>query len=564
MQLPGLFAGARRRLLLQLTAIGVVQALLAIAVALLVRSTFDHLMQPGAALPAGLLGASASGLLGAAAISAWLRWRERVDAERLGQDYARAVRLVLFDHLLRMPARVLQRRSKGAVMLRFIGDLTALRQWLSLGLARLTVAGVATLVVLCVLALLAWKFAFLVAAVLVLGGGLSLRSGVSLQQAVRSARRQRGRMANNIGEKASAMGVVQAFGQGRRERRRVERLSGALYDAMITRADRLGRLRALTEITTAVASAGVLLLGAMEVTAGRTTPGTVVAIMAVVGMLIPSLRDLGRVHEYWHGAQVSRDNLLRFLQSPGRLRQVARASRLQLDQGRIELREVSVKDSLACVSLCAEAGQRIAIVGANGAGKSTLLALVARLMDADRGRVLLDGQDVARCNLASIRRNVGIMSPDLPLLRGSVEKNIRYRLPRADEEQLRAVSVLCDLPQLFAELPDGKETKVAEGGSNLSQGQRARIALARALLGRPRILLLDEVDANLDPGASLLVERILETYPGTVLLVTHGSKLLSKVDRIWRLDGGRVSECGPTVDNPPETAAAHRRLTLAS
>ena len=564
MRLPGVFVGVRRRLLLRLTATGAAQALLATAAALLVRFTFDHLIQPGSALDGAMLAAVGAGLLVAAAATAWLRWRERVDAEQLGQDYARELRLLLFDHLLRLPGRVLQRRRKGGVMLRFIGDLSALRQWLSFGLAKLTVAAVATLGVLSALTLLAWKFALLVALVLIVTGGLSVRSGVSLRQAVKRARRQRARLANNIGEKASAMGVVQAFGQGRRERRRMERLSRALYDAMIDRADRLGRLRGLTEMTTAVASAGVLLLGAMEVAAGHTTPGTLVAAVALVGMLVPSLRNLGRVHEYWHGAQVSRHNLERFLRAPGRLRQVARASRLQLDEGRIELRKVSVDDSLRSVSVRVEGGQRIAIIGANGAGKSTLLSLIARLTDADRGQVLLDGQDVTRCNLVSIRRNVGIMSPDLPLLRGSVEKNISYRLPRADAEQRKAVADWCDLPRLFAEMPGGKSARVAEGGGNLSQGQRARIALARALLGAPRILLLDEVDANLDPDARQLVERILDSYPGTVLLVTHGAGLLSKVDRIWRLSGGQVTESDPPLAGVRKSDEVERPLTLAS
>ena len=262
MRLPGVFVGVRRRLLLRLTATGAAQALLATAAALLVRFTFDHLIQPGSPLDGAMLAAVGAGLLVVAAATAWLRWRERVDAEHLGQDYARELRLLLFDHLLRLPGRVLQRRRKGGVMLRFIGDLSALRQWLSFGLAKLTVAAVATLGVLSALTLLAWKFALLVALVLIVTGGLSVRSGVSLRQAVKRARRQRARLANNIGEKASAMGVVQAFGQGRRERRRMERLSRALYDAMIDRADRLGRLRGLTEMTTAVASAGVLLLSA--------------------------------------------------------------------------------------------------------------------------------------------------------------------------------------------------------------------------------------------------------------------------------------------------------------
>jgi ABC-type multidrug transport system fused ATPase/permease subunit len=134
--------------------------------------------------------------------------------------------------------------------------------------------------------------------------------------------------------------------------------------------------------------------------------------------------------------------------------------------------------------------------------------------------------------------------PDLPLLRGTVEKNLRYRWPDAPAQEIARVRALCGVDEVLAELPDGEKTRVAEGGVGLSAGQRQRIALARALLGNPPLLLLDEIDANLDPKAIAVVDRVLAGYRGTILLVTHRLDHLSSADVIWYMESGRVVESG--------------------
>jgi len=203
------------------------------------------------------------------------------------------------------------------------------------------------------------------------------------------------------------------------------------------------------------------------------------------------------------------------------------------------------------VTTAAEPGAVVALVGPNGAGKSTLLSLAARLIDPDEGRVVLDGQDLAKHSLASVRRAIGMMSPDLPLLRGTIDKNLRYRWPDAPVEEIDRVKALCEIDKVLAELPEGEQTRVTEGGGNLSLGQRQRIALARALLGRPSILLLDEADAHLDHDSRAVLERILAEYRGTVLLVTHSGDRLADVDTIWRMKAGRLVE----VATPAEASA---------
>ena len=537
MSLPRLLTPPRRRLLWRLLAIAVLQALATAATALLVQAVFDRLHHPDEITLR--LGAA---LVATALTGAWLRQQERVEAERLGQHYVHELRLQLYRHLSRLSPRLLQQRGRGGTLLRFVGDLTALRQWVSLGLARLTVAGVVTTTALATLGWLDPVLAGLCAAVLGVSGLLAYRYGAALDQATRQARRHRARLANNLAEKTTAIAVVQAFGQLRRERRRLERQSQELQQAMLARARAIGRLRAVAEGSGALAAAAVLLAGVWRVGQGQADPGTVVAAMTVTGLLTAYLRDLGRVHEYWLGARVAGDKIAAFLNLPVALQH--RHLPLPDGPGTLVLDGVAVEGSLGPVDATVPGGTRVALVGPNGAGKSTLLGVITRLLPPDQGQVLLDGTDLFQIKTAALRRAVGIVSPDLPLLRGSVRRNLCYRWPRAPETEIARVKRLCQLQAVLAELPGGEDFRLTEGGTNLSLGQRQRLMLARALLGEPRLLLLDEVDANLDPEAAALIDRLLQSYRGTILIVTHRLQRLRHVDQVWYLEDGRLCEQG--------------------
>jgi len=172
------------------------------------------------------------------------------------------------------------------------------------------------------------------------------------------------------------------------------------------------------------------------------------------------------------------------------------------------------------------------------------------LHDPDQGRVLIDDQNVAICSIESLRANIGMVGPDLPLLRGSIERNLKYRFPKASPDQVHEVSRLCGLDEMVAGLADGLRTRVSDGGRNLSAGQRGRLALARALLGKPPILLLDEADANLDGESEELIRRVLQSYTGTVLMVSHRQPGISQIDQVWHL--------GANHNEAPQSASLHR------
>jgi len=547
--LPKVFFRQRRRLLIRLIINGFIQAASIVGSMLLVRHAFDVLLNPTFDDPevhlfemteVNDIWLLAVGLLACTGSAAWLRWIQRIDAEKLGQSYVHRVRLMLYDKMGRCAPRALSQRSSGSTMLRFIGDLSAIRRWVSLGLARIVVASIVAIISL---TFLAWLDPYLAgASIFLLSLGLiwNLLLGPKMHSSISEARKRRGRLAGNISEKIRSFSVIQVFNQVERERKRFRKQSKQLRNAMIDRARASGKMRVVTEGATAASLGLVLSLGALEVFYGMTTSGNVVAAMAVIGFLSTPIRNLGLVHEYYQGAQVSRQKIIDFMRTKNLRGRAPDLPVLDVKKGHIEFRNITFADSLTGISAIATAGSRIAIIGPNGAGKSTLLHIAARLIDPDSGQVIIDGQDLAEHNLASIRRMIGIVSPDLPLLRGSIGYNLRYRWREAPDDEIDKVKELCALDDMIASFEKGENHRLQEGGQNLSLGQRHRLSLARALLGNPSLLILDEIDANLDSQAATAVDRVIKSFPGTILMVSRVQSRLAKADSTWHMREGKI------------------------
>lgn len=447
----------------------------------------------------------------------------------------------LFRHVSRMDPRLLQRRRRGAVMLKFVGDLNAFRRWVSLGIVRIIMSGGVIISTLVILFHIDWILSAITAVLIAAGILVNARIGDSLRSAAMETRKRRSRLSGNINEKLASMSVVQVFGRRDDEIRRVRRQSVYLRRALVERAAKIGMIRGITHCGTALAVSAVLYAGIYQVASAKTTPGTVAAAMVVVGFLIPALKNLGRVFEYRQDAVVAHEKVDRFLKTKGKIKLGAQLPDLPTSRGKLALENVVVNGVFNNVTVNALSGQVIAVVGPNGAGKSVLIDLIARLVSPDSGRILIDGQDITHFSLDSVRRMVGVVSPDLPLLSGSLEKNLRYRSPDSSDRAVEKIKRLCGIDELIEHLPRGEDTKIREGGRNLSTGQRQRVLLARALLGGPRILLLDEVDAHLDGRAKKALRDVIRSFSGTVLWVTHQQIPLVGVDAVWRVEDGTIN-----------------------
>lgn len=530
--LPPLLGGRRRGLIVRLVANGLAQTATSVLFVLGLHSVVESATSQPATAPTLWMTAALAALV---LMLGWLRVLAQRHAEELGQDYVHRVRLRLFRHLCTLSYRTHQERSQGATLLRFIGDLSALRQWISLGLARLCVAAITAIGTLLALVWVSPTLALAVTTVLIIGAISTMLLGKPLHLSVLESRRQRARLANQVSEKTGNIEVIQAHGQEKRERLVINRYSKRLKTAMIARAVAMGHLRATTQVTAMLSIACAVVLGSYGVAAGMMRAGEIVAAMAVVGMLIPPIRDLGRVYEYWRRASVSIDKLRNFLSTKSEVIDAKGAEPLRMETGAIELQNLSVAGVLDNASASIPGGSVVALLGANGSGKSTLLGLLGRQINAEAGSILIDGQDIRRVTLQSMRQCVSILGPDLPLMRGSFRRNLCYREPGASEETQWTALRMAGAEELVNALPRGLNTRLSSRGANLSVGQRQRIALARAVLGQPPILLLDEVDANLDDEAKESFYHMIQNYPGTVIMATHDAHLASLADITWML-----------------------------
>ncbi len=319
---------------------------------------------------------------------------------------------------------------------------------------------------------------------------------------------------------------------------------------MIQRARLSALLRSSSEIAWPVAIVGVL---ASLVATARPTSELVVAIL-LVGMIVTALGQIARAFDYRISFEEGRRRIAETLAQP-RIREARDAVALP-GEGPVGLEYdgVVVAGVFGSLQLEALAGERVLVVGPTGSGKSILLALAARLRDPDGGEVRLDGMPIAKLELDSLHAAVQIVSPDLPLLRGTVGENVGYAAADDDPEWLQRVAQACGIVDDPALTLAGLETRVEEQAANLPQGLRQRIILARAIAIRPRLLLIDEPGLLADAVSTAVLDRALALSGATALVVGSEWGNRPHVDRIWRLPEGRVERAG---DSPPPVEAIH-------
>ncbi len=476
-----------------------------------------------------------AGLICAIAVSVVMRYRERVDGEAYGQGVAHRVRLVLGRRLLRSPSTV-RGGADGEVVLRFVGDLAALRNWHAQGQVALMIAMPVLAGGVGVLAWLDASLGIAIAAMIFGVVGLQTAVGPRLREAGESARRERARLARTVTDATCTLASIQLFGRQARELRRVERRSNALAGSMLRRACWSGLMRAASDLGATGLPIAILAVWLLR---GEADLGSSAVALMLSGLLAPRIRELARIREYWELAQISRARIAAFLGRPV-IAERSDAKGLMRRNGAIAIRDLSVGGVFK--GLCADApgGARVALVGPNGAGKSRLLSVLSGLEAPAAGRVVIDGQNATKRRLASQQRAVSMASADAPLVRGTVDYNIHYgaRAKGADADMLRRLG---GYEELLAELQDGAGARIGAGGHGVSAGQRARIALLRALLRNPVVLLLDEIEANLDAAGRRVLARVLEDFPGTIIMATHNDEWTNRCDHLWRLEAGALS-----------------------
>lgn len=517
-RLPALLRGRRRRRMALLIGIGLAQSVLAVVLALSVRQAFNQLLGADAGGAGGAWAAATA--LAALALGSVLRWREFLEAERLAQSYVHAVRVAVFRHAIRLGEAGMAQTSRSAVLLRFTGDLTPIRLWITRGLSRGLVAVTSIIVTLVVLLVIDPFIAVAIAASVLLTGLSALALVPALDRATREVRTHRTRMLKHAQERIARLAVVETQGDAVRERRLLAKKSDRLARASVVRGGMVGVLRAIGEAGAAAASLGALLIGALLAQYSLATPGAVVAAMLLAGLLSPKVQDLTRAFEYWTGARISIEKQQRFLalRPLGRRKgSSSRSRRLRDVVGHLRLVNVAYREQVSGVNLSLNPGDRLWLGDAARPEALALLRLAAGILQPTTGRVFLDETDLRKLHRRDARQHLAFVTADMELFDASLRANLTYGVNPSRAEGLDGLIAEQGLGKLFAELPGGLDHVVRESDRRITGGHRLLFGLVRARLSGARILLVDQADVALADAEAAAIDHLLAAYEGAVL-----------------------------------------------
>jgi ATP-binding cassette, subfamily B, bacterial len=457
------------------------------------------------------------------------------------------LRSALYAHLLRLSFGFYDRHQTGQLMSRATVDLQTVRFFLGYGLI-FFFQNVLTLVgATAVMFFVNWKLTLVALWIAPLLIGLAYRYSRVAHPLLRDVQQKMADVATVAEENIVGVHVVKSFAQERAEQAKFERSSEAVFRQSVAANVQRALYVPLLSFLPLLAQAAVILVGGRMVIDGSLRYGTFFSFNFLVLMMVMPLRMLGMWIGQAQRATASGERIFEVLDEPEEVADRPGAIDLPAGPGRIDYRGVHFEYApgrpvLRAIDLELEPGSTTALIGHTGAGKTTLAALVGRFYDVSAGSVLLDGIDVRDVTIASLRQAIGVVSQDPFLFSASVRDNIAFGVGDASDEDIARAADLAQAREFIERLPDGYDTLIGERGITLSGGQRQRLAIARALIVDPRVLILDDATASVDATTEALIKRGLrEVMRGrTTIIIAHRLSTISLADDIVVLDSGAI------------------------
>lgn len=494
-----------------------------------------------------LLGACL-GMLGLALLGFALGGVHRVIYVRASGRALFSLRGAVYAHLLSVSPRRLARVSVGDLVSRLDGDIAEVQRFGTDAVAGFISSVLTLITVGAVMLGLSWRLTLLVVALLPLQLGVRHYARPRIAASTRALREAAANLSGFLVETLSGARAVQAAAAEAHEGRRLNGLGDAYLGRVLRQQWVSYATASAAGFLGHIATAATFVLGGWYVLEGRLSVGTLVAFVAYLGRSAGSAASIASLYTGYHRARVSLDRVEELLGIPAVAERPDAISLPPDARGALQLDAVCVgaggdgRAVLDAVSVDIPAGSKVVLRGASGAGKSTLADLLRRFLDPDSGQILLDGRPLEAYRLADLRRRIVVVEHSPVLFRGSILDNLRYGHPQVAEATAIAAARQAGVTEFVELLPQGFATPVGEGGAGLSTGQRQRIAIARAALAEPLIVILDEATSGLDVEAARAVHRSLDaTFPQrTRVVITHRAGDVEGSDICWRLDGGRL------------------------
>lgn len=492
-----------------------------------------------------VLAISFIGLFAASAIQRYtLSW--------VGQKVLANLRADLFMHLQRLHLGYHDKHIVGVTVSRVINDVAEINELLSQGVITLLGDLVVLIGIIIVMLSMSPNLALLTFIVLPI---MLVATWLFSRQARRAFRETRSSVAAVVGDLAmdiNGMRAIQAFTREKTSQQRFEQVNRENRNAYINAMNLSFIFLPGIEFLGMLATVIVLWFGGHYVLGGTVTLGVMVAFLSYVTRFFQPIQELSRIYTTFQSAMAGGEQVVKLLDTPLEISDAPCAVELITGKGEIHLDAVSFKYGadlpfvLQNVNMRIPAGKTAALVGPTGAGKTTIANLIARFYDVTEGSVKIDNVDIREVTIASLRRQVRVISQDPFLFSRSIAENIMFGNPQATEEEMMNAAWQANAHDFISRLPEGYNTRILEGGVNLSQGQRQLVSIARALLTDPKVLILDEATANIDSVTeTLLQEAIARMLKGrTAVVIAHRLSTIRNADQVFVIDEGKIVEQG--------------------
>ncbi len=498
----------------------------------------------------GLIGVCAVGAIVAIARAA-ITFAHTFLSNSIAQKIILDLRYRLYSHLQRMSSRYFDRQTSSRLLSRIVSDVAALQGLITVGIEDIVSTPFLSAGSLVMMLLFSPLLTVIALLLLPLVGYLLVRVGGALRSASHQTQVATGELVSLLRESLGSIRLIKALGAEEYALAEFDRRNRQVYRHSL-RGIRARTL--LTPATELIATIGVLagvLVGGLLVIEGFLTAERLVPFMIYFYTLAINIRRLSQIQAVREQVAGATARIFEVLDAPPEIVDPPDAMDLPSVTGsvvfeKVRFRYESGEEVLKGVSFRMEPSQKVALVGLSGVGKTTIAFLLCRLYEPTEGRILIDGHDIRKIRLESLRKAVGLVFQDAFLIEGTVRDNLLLGNPEATPQEMEQAARLARAHDFIVRLPNGYDTWVGEGGSFLSVGQRQRIALARALLRKPAILVLDEVTSHLDAESeSAIQEALAEAMRDrTVLIIAHRLSTVRGADKILVLDDGMIAEEG--------------------
>lgn len=469
----------------------------------------------------------------------------------VGQRVIIDVRSVLFRKFQRMPLSYYDKQQTGTVMSYITNDVAVMQSAIVDNLIELVTESSILIGSLAMMIYLDWKLSLLTLMTIPLVGFAMKIFGRKLKSSSTVIQERVAEITSLLQESISAIRVVKSFVRESYEIKRFEEQNWRNFQAAMKNVKLTSLLTPTVEFLAAIAVTFIVWFGGYEVVNGVITAGELVAFLTYAVNLANPVKRLSRVYAAIQKAMAAADRVFNIMDLEEKITDVPGAKPLPPIKGKVEFKDITFsykegQPALQHISLKAEPGQMIALVGPSGSGKSTIANLIPRFYDVDSGVITIDDHDIRQVTADSLREQIGLVPQETMLFSTSVMENIRYgRLEATDEEVIEAAKA-ANAEEFIKELPEGYDTKLGERGLNLSGGQRQRLAIARAILKNPRVLILDEATSALDTESEKIVQDALDNLMvgRTSFVIAHRLSTIFNADQIFVVENGHLREHG--------------------